>query len=118
MSTPAVSDKNAPYFQAVVVGENLNHFKDFTNVSSDSAALARETTLVELFATQDCWVRVVPTTESDAAAAPAEGVKGASKFIPGGICAFIGINRVNGVDYKLAVIRNTVSGTLHITEGK
>lgn len=117
MSTPAVSDKNAPYFQALVPGEGLSHFKNFTNTNSYSADLDSNTTLVELFPTQDCWVRIVESGSSDTAAIPSEAVKGSSKWCPGGIVSFIGIPKKNETIYKLAVVRNSSNGVLYITEG-
>lgn len=122
MSTGAVSDKNAQYFQALVPADaeeakQLNHFKNFTNSSSYTATLEAETTLVSLFATQDCWCRFVPSTESDTAAAPSESVKTNCFFVPGGIAAFFGVPRKEDVRYKIAVVRDSANGILYVAEG-
>ena len=78
MSTPAISDKNGPYFQAIVpgvaggesVGPGQTHFQAFTNTAEDSLPFHAEATLLELFATQDCWVLMKESTSAAAAAIP------------------------------------------------
>lgn len=122
MSTGAVSDKNAQFFQALVPADAeetaaRNHFKNFTATSSYSANLEAATTIVGLFATTDCWCRFIPSTSSNVAAVPAESVKTNSFFVPGGIAAFFGVPRKDGVLYKVAVVRNSANGVLYLAEG-
>lgn len=119
MSRMQPSDNNVDAFQALVPGEGLNHYKDFTASNTYSANLDANTSMVSLFATQDCWCRLVPSSSSDVAAAPSgEGVKGSSFFVPGGITAFFGIPKTEGTVYRVAVVRDTISGRLHISEGR
>lgn len=115
MSTPAVSDNNSPYFQAVVAA--LSSRLDYSNSSVDTPIFAQGTTLVSIFATTDCWVLIKESDSSDVAAVISSGAKGTSFFVPGGIQAFFGIPFKRGVLYRAAVVRNTADGVLHITEG-
>ena len=120
MSTPAVSDNNAAFFQALVPGlpsAQLHSWKSFTGTASYTANLEAGTTLLGVFATQDCWLRLVESTSSDVATIPAEGAKSSTFFLPGGIKDFIGIPRKDGVLYKISVVRNASSGTLYLSEG-
>ena len=114
MSTPAVSDKNSPYFQALVNG--LNHYVDYTNMARYSLDFESSTTILFLFSTTDCWVRIVLSSSSDVASVGSDSSKGDSFFVPGGISYFVGIPFVKST-YKLSVIRNASDGRLHITEG-
>lgn len=120
MSTPAESQKNAEYFQAVVLDgvQSLTHFVSFSNTSVDSLNLLPNTTLLELFATQDCWILLQPSTGSQAAVAnTAQLTRQLSKFLPGGIVAFIGVPKKEGVVFKVSMIRDSADGKLHLTEG-
>jgi hypothetical protein len=79
----------------------------FTGTSGQSAALQTKTSLVRLFATKDCFIKIAtnPTALAD----------GTSMFIAGGIYEYIGVdNSVNA--QKIAVISNGTNGTLYITE--
>lgn len=117
MSTGAISEKNAGYFQAVVAdGAALNHYVPFTSSAADSLVLDPNTTLVELFSTQDCWVRVKPSTSAAVATTGSSTAKTESRFVPGGIVCFLGIPKVDGVLHKISVVRDTNSGTLYIAE--
>lgn len=107
---------NGPNFQAIIPGKTC--FVSFTNTAGDSPIFEENTTIIELFPTQDCWVLIQESTESLSAAIPSAGVKTDSKFLPGGIIAFLGLPIDRSAQYKLSVIRNTVSGNLYITEGK
>lgn len=114
------ADNKVEGFQAVVADENaaLQQYVDFTGTSEYSANLEVGTTILELFSTQDCWVRLVRSTSSDVAAPPgAEATKVVSLFIPGGITAFLGVQVIEDVIWKLAVIRDASNGTLYIKEG-
>ena len=124
MSTGAVSDKNAAYFQAIVPGDpaaddgkGTSHLMAFTDTAGDSLPFHEDTTILELFSTQDCWVLMKKTGNASVAAVPANKVRTYSKFIPGGITCFLGVPRVDGSQYCLSVVRNATSGTLYLTEG-
>lgn len=114
MSTPAASDKNSPYFQAVVPG--LTQVLAYTNSAADTLNFVTGTTLLSLFSTTDCWVLLKESTSTDNAAAISSGASGSSFFLPGGIAAFVGIPFKRDVLYKASVVRNTANGTLYITE--
>ena len=117
MSASPESTNNGPAFQSIIAGYSEPY--SFGATSGYSQVFEEDTTIVCLFATEDCWVRMV--TESDnttVAQAGSSGAKGLSSFIPGGITAFLGVPIRRDVRYKLAVVRATsVSGILHITEG-
>ena len=122
MSSTTPSEKNASDFQAIVPGKT--HIIAFTNSSIQSNAFeirsssedisADHTTILRLFATQDCWLNFGsnPTAVANSAGAP--GNKDDSYFLPGGFIDFIGVRPGE----KLAVIRNSANGNLYITEGK
>lgn len=74
--------------------------------SIQAAAFSREVTIIRLFATVDVWVSF-----GDNPTAAPEGAS--SMFLPGGIVEYFEIR----TGEKLAVIRNTASGKLYITEG-
>jgi len=114
MSTPAVSDRNSPYFQAVVPG--LSQVLAYTNSAADTLAFAQGTTLISIFCTTDCWVLLKESTSSDNAAAISSGSSGTSFFVPGGIQAFVGLPFKRDVLYKASIVRNTANGTAYITE--
>ncbi len=114
MSTPAASDKNSPYFQAVVPG--LTQVLAYTNSAADTLDFVSGTTLISIFSTTDCWVLLKESTDSTNAAVVSSGQKGASFFVPGGIAAFVGLPFKRDVLYKASVVRNTANGTIYITE--
>ena len=107
MSTGARSDKNAPYFQALVPA--TTHVRSFTATSAQTAAVSAATTLVSVFATQDCWIL---TGADPTAVVVTDGATGTSMFLPGGIKDFIGIEP----GHKIAVVRSGTSGILYVTE--
>lgn len=120
MSGLAYSENKAEAFQVMLLVDDkaLQHQVGFTNTSEYSANLEEDTSIIELFSTQDCWVRLVKSTNSDVAVAESsDRVKAASVFVPGGITKFFGIKKIEGVIWKLAVVSNGTSGTLRITEG-
>lgn len=124
MSSPALSTNKLEAFQAVVPGVagqseevGLTHFKNFTNTASDTLPFHANCTLIELFATQDCWVVMKPSTSSEVAAVPTESLKTLSKWVPGGIVCFLGVPKKDGVLYKLSVVRDSSNGRLYCTEG-
>jgi len=108
MSTGARSDLNQTYFQALVPGNSWT--LDFTNTSAQVGPFASTTTLVSIFPTQDCWVKIGSGAQT--AAAISSGASGTSVFCPGGIQNFLG---VDPSDY-LAIVRNATSGTIYICE--
>lgn len=114
------ADNKVEGFQAVVADDNaaLQQFIDFTDTSKYSANFEPGTTLLELFSTQDCWVRLVPTGSTAVAeVAGAEAVKVVSLFIPGGITAFLGVQQIESTVWRLAVVRDTANGKLYVKEG-
>lgn len=114
MSTPAASDKNSPYFQAVVPG--LTQVLAYTNSAADTLPFVSGTTLISLFSTTDCWVLLKESTSSSNAAVISSGSSGSSFFLPGGIQGFVGLPFKRDVIYRASVVRNTADGTLYITE--
>lgn len=120
MSTTVRTDDAATYFQAIVPGDS--HYIDFDNTSKQSLAFnllvtaadgsvtQQQTTLIMVFATQDCWINV----GSNPTAVAGSTAKGTSFFLAGGIKDFIGVDP----GQLLAVTRDGVSGRLHITECK
>lgn len=114
MSTPAVSDRNSPYFQAVVPG--VSQALAYTNTAADTITFQQGTTLISIFSTTDCWVLIKESTSSDVAAVISSGASGSSFFLPGGIQAFVGLPFKRDVLYKASIIRNAADGTAHITE--
>lgn len=89
-------------FEAILPG--TSQAVAFTGSSSQSAALGASTTLVRLFCTADCFIKIAsnPTALAD----------GTSMFVAAGIIDFIGVQP----SQKIAVISNGTSGTLYITE--
>lgn len=85
----------------------------FTGTSSN-VQLTSGTTLIQIFASEDCWIKLGSSSVS--AAAVSAGSSGDSTFIPGGIVDFYVVDLVKTGAY-LAVIRNSSSGTLYIKEG-
>lgn len=77
----------------------------FTGTSQQSAAVSTDTNAIELFATKDCWLTF--GANPTATASP-----GGSFFLAGGLFKTYGITP----GHKIAVIRNSDSGDLHIIE--
>lgn len=110
MSTTVRTDNHAAYFQTIVPGKG--HVVDFTNTSKQSEAFGPNTTLIRVFPTQDCFVKV---GSDPTAVAPAEGSpQDDTIFLPGGLLDFIGVEPGS----KIAVVRSVTSGALHVTEAK
>lgn len=102
-STKALANHNQS-FECIIPGAAQP--LSFTNVSAQNGtAFDAKTTVLELFATEDCFVK--RGTNPTASAAD-------SHFVPSGISKFIGIKRGE----KIACIRLTTSGTLYITEAE
>ncbi len=100
-STKALGNQHES-FEAIVPG--ASQALAFTNVSAQSVAVGANTTLVRLFATEDCFIAIGsnPTAAANS-----------SMFIPSGISEYIGIAKGD----KIAAIYSTTNGTLYITEG-
>lgn len=101
LSTKALANQQG-HFEAIIPGTSQK--VAFTGVSAQSAALGTYTSLVRLFATQDCFIKI--------AANPTALADGTSMFIAGGIYEYIGV--FGG--QKIAVIQSTAGGNLYITE--
>ena len=96
-------DRNARGIQAI--GPGVSQRLSFTGTSAQSSAVGVNTRLVQLFATEDCWV--VFGTNPTAAVND-----GSSFFLPGGIFLYYGISG----SAKIAAIQDSTSGYLHIIE--
>jgi len=84
--------------------ENAQQKVSFTDASSQSAAF--KTDIITLFCTENCWVRFgsSPTAAAD---------DGSSTYLPSTLMRAYRVKRGD----KLAVIRDTSSGDLHINGG-
>lgn len=124
MSGLAGSDNKVEAFQATQVStpqanneRGMTHLVAFTNSAVDSKELHLQTSIVELFATQDCWVLLKEEGQTNQASIPANKVKTYCKFVPGGVCTFVGIPKKENTRFLFSIIRNTADGTLYIHEG-
>ena len=111
MSTPAKSDKSGQYFQAVVFG-GTNTQQAFTGTAARFQLSNGSCSLIEVFATQDCWIKIGNSSVTAAAN------DGTSKCIRGGINYFIGIPEsliAAGAIY-ISVVRDVSSGNLDVCE--
>lgn len=90
-------------FQAIYPG--TSQALSFSGSSAQSTAVGTQTTLVRLFATQDCFIAIGanPTAAANT-----------SYFLPGGIIDFVGIQP----GQKIAAIQSSQSGTLYISEAQ
>lgn len=79
----------------------------FSVASAKSAALQARTSVVRLYATNDCHIKVAPDATATAVA------DGTCYFLPKLVQFSIGV--VGG--QKIAVIRDSADGNLFITEG-
>lgn len=77
----------------------------FTGTSQQSSAFGVDVSIVQIFATEDCYIKIGadPTANTTT-----------SSFVPSGFILYY--NAVPGE--KIAVIRSTANGTLYITEGE
>lgn len=113
-STPVRSEEHNSYFQAGYI--KRCQYKDFTASVGNSGIIDDETSLVRLFATQDCWVSVIASgatqpTKPGASTQIVENIQ----FLPGGIVDFIGIPP-NVTSPVISVVSNGTNGILHIVE--
>ncbi len=116
MSKLAPSSNNMEFFQTLIPGKS--QYIAFTNTAEYSADLDPKVTLLRVFSTQDCWIRIVPNDSTDEASAPSETTKTDSFPIFGGIVDFVGVPDLPETTFKVSVVRQSVSGNLFITEGK
>ena len=82
---------------------------DFDGTSEQATAFQNQTTLIRVFATEDCFIQIGLASGVGPTAAA-----NTSMFIPGGIIDFVGVPPGGG--YQLAVIQSSQSGILYITE--
>lgn len=101
MSQQAFSS-NTNEFQAICIGDSHIIVTDVT--STQSPAVAQQTSIIRLFCTKDCFIAIgqdpVATTSS--------------MFLPGGIIEYYGSNPGD----KVAVLQVSISGILYMTEGR
>lgn len=103
MSKAVLVDHN--FLQTIRVGANQK--VSFTGTSAQATnAVAVTCTVVLLYATQNCWIKF-------AANPTAVANDGASVYLAAGERLALGIEP----GHKIAVIRDTTSGDLHILEG-
>jgi hypothetical protein len=102
-SNKAKSGSGGVPFEAIYIGTSQK--KAFTAASAQSTALGSKTSVVRLYATQDCHIKTGtnPTAVAD----------GTCLFLPADTIAHIGVNAAD----KIAVIRDSADGNLFITEG-
>lgn len=113
-STAVRTEENSSYFQAGYV--KRSQYVSFTSSSAKSGLLDDETSLVEVFPTQDCWISIIANADSQNSKPSQSAVAVANiRFCPGGMVNFIGVPP--GVTSPVvAVIRDSTDGTLHVTE--
>lgn len=87
-------------FQQVAIGAS----------SAQSAELQARTSMVWLFATKDCWVRIGNNPTAVADTSP-------SFLLRGGFYRAFAINNETSDPWKIAVIQDVESGELDIMEG-
>lgn len=107
MSTAPISSDSFDKFQTIYPGRSQQ--VSFNATSALSSTLQSNTTLIKLFATQNCWVRLTSTQGHNPVAAANDGF---SFYVPGGFIDFFGVYPGT----KLAVIQDSTSGTLYILE--
>lgn len=107
-STPVKSDKSVIYWQAMIPGVNQ---RQAVSGSSQKIALGgTNTSLIRIFATQDCWVKIGEYSSIVAAVND-----GTSMFLGGGQFEYLGISD-SIVQPGVAVIQDSVAGTIHVVE--
>ena len=116
MSSGAKSGRTEGYELPVTSGvRSTNHAISFNATSVQTPAMQANTTYVELFATQDCFISVGCDTNEDPVAAAPDGTPFSSNgiMIPGGVKSWKAVEP----GYKIAVIRISNNGVLYVTEG-
>lgn len=99
---PALSAANSgSSFQAIYIGATQK--VTVGSGSTQSAALAVSTTIVELYADTDCFIAVGPSPTATTS----------TKFIPASTVLYYSVQPGS----KIAVIQSSAGGNLYITEG-
>ncbi len=88
-------------FQAIVPGDS--HTRSVGASSAQSAQVGTKTSIVRLFCTVDCFIKIGANPTAAAT----------DMFLPGGIIEYYGCNPGD----KVAAIQSSTGGTLYITEG-
>lgn len=87
---------------APMASDSINQTVNITGTSAQSALFANTTTLIRIFPTVDCFIRVAASPTATAS----------HIFCAGGIYHFFGVKS----GQRLAVINNGVNGVLYIME--
>lgn len=115
-STPVVSDKHNAYFQAI--SPKYSQYVNFTGTAAESAILDDETSICRVFSTQDCWISVIASGGTAAAAPSGQKVRVSNiKRLRGGIVDFIGVPPAL-TNPVISVISDGTNGVLDIEEGQ
>lgn len=102
-STKAIANQKES-FEAIVPKSGTSQKLNISASSVQGSAFTAGTTLIRLFATNDCYI--------DTGSNPTALADGTSMFIPGGITEYIGVQP----GQKLAVIQFSQNGLLFVTE--
>lgn len=99
---PLTSQAQGGGFEAIIPG--TSQAVSINSASIQSAAFGDKTSVVRMFATQDCLLAfgANPTVS-----------QATGYFLPGGIIDFVGVNAL----WKVAVIQSSAVGVLYLTEG-
>lgn len=103
MSSSKAKGATGGFFEAIYPGTSQK--RSFTGTSAQSSALGAKTTIVRLYATEDCHIKT--------GANPTAVADGTCLFLPANSVEYIGVEPT----HKVAVIQDTASGDLFITEG-
>lgn len=71
-----------------------------------AAALMTATSIVRVYADQNCFIRFDGVTATSA-----------DMFLPAGVIEYFGVEAPSATPRKVSAVRSTNSGTLYITEG-
>ena len=104
MSEAPFSRTSGNIFQTIIPGKP--HRINFNAAAQSTIQFELDTTVVEIFATKDCWLKFsyTPTAAAD---------DGASIPVPGGLKLTYGVRK----GYRCSVIRDTADGVIDIIEG-
>ena len=98
------ADKFNNSIQAMRIGVTQSVTFSLTSAVTTNA-LSKNTIIVRLVSTSDCFVKITTGTPS---ATPAD------MFLPAGVPEYIGVDGFNTL--KVAAIQSTAGGTLYVTE--
>lgn len=114
-STTVKTENHNSYFQAQYIKQS--QAVGFSSVAVNSRIISDTTSLIRLFATQDCWVSIGASGSAVAAACVTNGpIVSNVAFIPGGVYEYLGIPGAV-TNPIISVISNGSDGVLHILEG-